>query len=129
MVRETVLYYNPQKTSHAAKLKSVFVRMGIRIKNISTDQLDETVGCLLGIDGFEPSGRKDRAEAVNEEVLVLKNFSDSRIDELLMQLRKAGVPRIALKAVVTEHNVGWTFRELYEEIKKEHEQMSGKNDN
>lgn len=42
-----------------------------------------------------------------------------------MQMRKAGVPKINLKAVVTEHNIGWTFRQLYEEIKKEHEQMSG----
>ena len=54
----------------------------------------------------------------------MHNFSSRRIDELLLNLRRAGVPRIALKAVVTEHNSGWTFRHLYEEIKKEHEAMT-----
>lgn len=142
MIKETVLYYNPNKAAHGAKLKSVFVRMGIRIKNISEAQLDETVGCLAGVNGFEAAcagGSRDSLEAaditgeinisggaaIDEEVLVMKDFSDRRLNELLMQMRKAGVPKINLKAVVTEHNIGWTFRQLYEEIKKEHEQMSG----
>lgn len=141
MMKETVLYYNPNKAAHAAKLKSVFVRMGIRIKNISEVQLDETVGYLSGVNGFEavseggsgeqPEGSDITGEAdngvgaIDEEMLVMKDFSDRRLNELLMQMRKAGVPKINLKAVVTEHNIGWTFRQLYEEIKKEHEQMSG----
>ena len=41
-----------------------------------------------------------------------------------MNLRTAGVPRISLKAVLTEHNCGWTFYALYEELREEHEKMS-----
>lgn len=126
MMKETVLYYNPNKAAHASKLKSVFVRMGIKIKNISEDQLDEKVGYLVGLEGFEACENKTLDfDAIEEEMLVMKDFSDRRLNELLMQMRKAGVPRIALKAVVTEHNVNWTFRALYKEIKEEHEQMSG----
>lgn len=126
MMKETVLYYNPNKAAHASKLKSVFVRMGIKIKNISEDQLDEKVGYLVGLEGFEACENKTLDfDVIEEEVLVMKDFSDRRLNELLMQMRKAGVPRIALKAVVTEHNVNWTFRALYKEIKEEHEQMSG----
>ena len=61
---------------------------------------------------------------IGEEMLVLKQFSSRRIDELLLNLRKAGVPRISLKAVLTEHNCGWTFYALYEELREEHEKMS-----
>lgn len=126
MMKETVLYYNPNKAAHASKLKSVFVRMGIKIKNISEDQLDEKVGYLVGLEGFEACENKTLDfDVIEEEMLVMKDFSDRRLNELLMQMRKAGVPRIALKAVVTEHNVNWTFRALYKEIKEEHEQMSG----
>ena len=57
-------------------------------------------------------------------MLVLKQFSSRRIDELLLNLRKAGVPRISLKAVLTEHNCGWTFYALYNELREEHEKMS-----
>lgn len=126
MIKETVLYYNPQKAAHASKLKSVLVRMGIRIKNIAPSQLHETVGYLAGIDGFGPSEEdgQDKETAIQEEMLVLKDFTDQRLDELLKQFRKNGVPRINLKAVVTQYNAGWKFSELYREIKKEHEQMS-----
>ena len=55
MIRETVLYYNPNKAAHAVKLKSIFVRMGIRIKNVTPDQVHETVGYLAGMPGFEIS--------------------------------------------------------------------------
>lgn len=151
-IMETVLYYNPGKPEtmkHVAMMKSVLVRMGVRIRNVSADQVLETVGCLAGMDGFPAlaeggsgaaeadgangAGGADGAEGaggartlpeIPEEVMVLKQFSSQRLDQLLMSLRKAGVPKIALKAVLTEHNSGWTFYHLYEELKEEHETMA-----
>lgn len=131
VTKEMVLYYQPEKDKQdgndtkAAKLKSVLVRMGIRIKNISPDQTSQTVGYLAGYDGFEEQTGKE-AEPVEEEILVMKNFSSQRIDELLLNLRKAEVPRIALKAVVTETNCKWKFSDLYQELKKEHDALSKK---
>ena len=61
---------------------------------------------------------------IPEEVMVLKQFSSQRLDMLLAGLRRAGVPRIALKAVLTEHNSDWTFYHLYQELKEEHETMT-----
>lgn len=144
---ETVLYYNPGKPDtmkHVAMMKSVLVRMGIRIRNIGPEQVMETVGYLAGMDGFEaagagkavsadgelPAGDVPAASTVPEipvEMMVLKQFSNRRLDELLLNLRKAGVPKIGLKAVLTEHNSGWTFYHLYEELKEEHETMTAGN--
>lgn len=141
MNREMVLYYTPADTPNVAKLKGVLVRMGVRIKNISPDQTGQTIGYLAGLPGFSCGERADAASPAGEaarqqeaeraaappipcEVLVMHQFTSRRIDELLRNLRKAGVPRIALKAVVTEHNSHWTFYHLYEEIKKEHEAMT-----
>lgn len=131
-IQETVLYYGAGDAAHRAKLKGVLVRMGIRIKNVSPDQVTKTVGELLGDQplgqetDLEPEREIGQLPLIDEEVLVMHQFSGARIDELLLQLRKAGVPRIALKAVVTETNRGWSFYHLYEEIRKEHELMSGK---
>lgn len=143
-IMETVLYYNPGKPEtmkHVARMKSVLVRMGVRIRNISGDQVMETVGYLAGLPGFEPAGTAGNpAEAysvsesagitvplpeIPEQVMVLKNFSGSRIDELLAGLRKAGVPKIELKAVLTESNSRWTFYQLYQELAEEHKAMMG----
>lgn len=135
-VFETVLYYTPEPSETAVKLKGVLVRMGIRIKNISQEQAGETIGSLLGITGYEKSNEGDRAAekeekeekvlpVMDQEMLVMHRFSERRLDELLMNLRKAGVPKIALKAIVTESNAGWSFGHLYEELLEEHQRMSG----
>lgn len=134
--KEMVLYYQPEQekisgnASKAAKLKSVLVRMGVRIKNISREQTGQTVGYLAGYDGYEETAlaEGEALPVVEEEMLVMKNFSSRRIDELLARLRRAGVPKIGLKAVVTETNCGWTFYALYEELKKEREAMTKKDE-
>lgn len=144
IMKEMVLYYNPAPAAYVAKLKGVLVRMGIRIKNIGPEQINQKVGYLAGMPGFtetekdvpqgeekeQPeseklSGREEPAPSIPEEMLVMKNFTNRRIDELLMNLRKAGVPKIALKAVITEQNSQWTFYQLYGELKSEHAAMSG----
>ena len=156
-MKEMVLYYNPGSGPHVAKLKGVLVRMGVRIKNINPDQVNQKVGYLAGLPGFteieaqpmdteverrpadteieaepvdteverRPADTEVTAVSMDEEMLVMKNFTSRRMDELLMNLRKAGVPRIALKAVITEQNSHWTFRQLYRELKEEHKTMTG----
>ncbi|WP_312428444.1 DUF3783 domain-containing protein [Lacrimispora sp.] len=131
--KEMVLYYQPEKdrqsgnVTKAAKLKAVLVRMGVRIKNISPEQVNQTVGYLAGFDGFEEKEQEDCPD-VEEEILVMKNFSNRRIDELLLNLRRAGVPKIDLKAVITDTNCKWKFYDLYLELKKEHDTMSEANE-
>ncbi|WP_077612961.1 DUF3783 domain-containing protein [Clostridium sp. Marseille-P2415] len=133
VMKEIVLYYQPEKDrqsgndTKAARLKAVLVRMGIRIKNISPDQLSQTVGYLAGFDGFLEQ-EQEECPAVEEEILVMKNFSNRRLDELLMNLKRAGVPKIALKAVITDTNCKWKFYDLYQELKKEHDTMSGEDE-
>lgn len=129
-VMETVLYYSPEDPPYVSKLKGVMVRMGIRIKNVSAAQVMEQVGALAGMKGFaktldqnEAPAQKEELPVIPEEVLVMCNFSRRRMDEFMMNLRKAGVPKIQLKAIVTETNCRWTFYHLYEEISEEHARM------
>lgn len=124
-MKETILYYTPQSFSHTARLKGALVTLGIRIKNISPGQVTQKVGYLAGMDGYQEQPVTEPLPILDQEMLVMHQFSSRRIDALLQALRKAGVPRIALKAIVTESNCDWTFYELYEELKKEHEAMSG----
>lgn len=122
---EMVIYYSPQKTKAAAKLKGVLIQMGVRIRSVSREQVYEKVGFLAGLDGFEEGqdAQVDGAQEMEKELLVLKNFTGQRMDELFLRMRKAGVGRIDYKAILTEHNVNWTLLDLYREIKKEHEAM------
>ena len=123
-IKGTVLYYTPERSDRTTKLKSIFVRQGLRIRNIREEEFNETVGYLAGIKGYEKADRSQEEREIPEEVLVMKGFTSRQIDDLLLGIRKAGLPKIALKAIITDQNAGWTFYHLYEEIKKEHEAMS-----
>jgi hypothetical protein len=129
VTKELVLYYQPEEDKQsgndtkAAKLKAVLIRMGIRIRNISSDQMNQTVGYLAGMDGFSETAF-EACPPVEEEIFVMKNFSNRRVDELLLNLRRAGVPKVQLKAVITDTNSKWRFYDLYEELKQEHDAMS-----
>ena len=126
-MKETVLYFTPKKTPQTAALKGLLIRMGIRIKNIALEQVNEQVGALAGVAGFEKSGATADPETVaklQEEMLVLCNFSETRLDALLQGMRKSSI-RIALKAMLTESNANWTFLQLYEELSEEHARMTG----
>lgn len=134
-LQEMVLYYQAadaaagrEKEKSVRMMKSVLVRMGVRIKNIGADQVLEKVGYLAGMEGYTPCPREVSKElpALSRDVLVMKNFTDGRIDTLLAGLRKAGVPKIELKAVITPQNAQWSFYELYQELEKEHEALQDK---
>ena len=131
---ELVLYYStgdPRMKKQEMMMKSVLVRMGVKIRNVAPDQVMESVGYLAGVPGFEKREVLQQPEAeekipqITEQMLVMKDFTSRRIDTLLLNLRKAKVPKINIKAIVTEQNAGWSFYHLYEEIGEEHRRMNG----
>ena len=65
--KELVLYYTPEKSAYDQKLKGVLVRLGIRIRNITPDQIYQKVGYLAGIPGFEEEPDTESKEAELKE--------------------------------------------------------------
>ena len=127
-IQESVLYYHNGDAKSAGKVLSVFVRLGIRIRRVEPDQVMEKVGYLAGLPGYTPVNQGEEAAEnpvpkIQESVLIMRNFSGGRLDYLLYNLRKSGVPPIPLKAVLTPSNAEWTFYQLYEELKEEHARM------
>ena len=118
--REKVLYFEPQPSEQTAALKTVLVRMGVRIKNVEAASAGQTVGFLLGRKGFAESGTS--AEAPSAPMLVLDGFTEKRLEILLREMKVHGVS-VPYKAIVTEHNIGWTLRALFAELVREHEAM------
>jgi hypothetical protein len=59
------------------------------------------------------------------EMLLMAGIPGSKMERVLLALKKAGVTKDCLKAVLTDTNLYWNALQLYEEIKKEHDMMSG----
>lgn len=120
----TVLVYNLSSKEQERKLKFVFIRLGIRIKNITKKDYLVPIGALAGITSVPENIPSYTGEGFSEEMLVMSGFPEKLLDEMLLRFRKEKIPKINLKAVVTPSNQAWNSLELYKEIKKEHEQMS-----
>ena len=144
-MKEMALYYAPENATNVGLVKGVLVQMGIRIKNLTLERCEKKIGYLAGLDGFEDESMvPDRAgiqgagqqaspvpvkyptaggEDINEELLVLCGFTEERLEQLLGRLKKAGVPRSVMKAIVTESNAHWTVYELYGHLAEERRQI------
>ena len=130
-MKEMVLYYAPENAVHVSVVKGVLVQMGIKIKNLTPERCEKKIGYLAGLDGFENEDmvsdstdvpgveQQNSPIPINEELLVLCGFTEKRLDRLLERLRKAGVPKSVMKAIVTESNAHWTVHELYGHLMEE----------
>ena len=88
---------------------------GVKIRNVAPDQVLE-VWDIWQVCPDLKSGKyqktletEEKLPEITEPMLVMRDFTGRRIDTLLLNLRKAKVPKINLKAIVTEQNAGWSF--------------------
>lgn len=116
---ELVLLYRPNVLEEFPALRAVLTRLGIALRPVSPAQAHETVGFLAGLSGFSQRPAPAVVPAISDPVLILCGFASDRLDLLLGGLREAGAPRFPYKAVLTEHNCGWTLAALYEELRGE----------
>ena len=115
---ETVLMYNCSGEQWA-KLRQIFLMLRVRIRPVEADQYGLTLEDLLG--------RSEEKATVEEEfsdpMLVFCNLPHEKLDHLLTAMGRAGLPRIALKAMLTPTNRTWTSQQLWTELRREHEAM------
>ena len=118
MATETVLMYNCNDEQWA-KLRQIFLMLRVRIRPVEADQYGLTLEDLLG--------RSEEKSPVEEEfsdpMLVFCNLPHEKLDHLLTAMGRAGLPRIALKAMLTPTNRTWTSQQLWTELRREHEAM------
>ena len=69
-----------------------------------------------------PEKNSGRSAPFTEEMIVMQDLSPRQFHGFLDGLKAAGI-RVPLKAVVTEHNAGWSSGRLCRELKAEHEAM------
>ena len=58
-------------------------------------------------------------------LLVFAGFTGAKLNQFLNAMYKQKIPRVNLKAMLTEHNVNWDSVTLHDELAKEHEAMNG----
>lgn len=125
-MNEIALFYNFSE-ERMGKAKFALLPLKIRTKAVSKSEYNHPLGYLVGIKEIEPAETEFDGNGFDEEMIVMHNFTSKTVDGLIRALNKCGVGRVPLKAVITPTNKDWNSVQLYNAVKADFNEMSGKN--
>ena len=118
MAGETVLLYNCSGPQWS-KLRQVFVMQKLRMKAVEPGQYGLPLAQVLEGSG-ETAGVE---EEFSDPMLVFCSLTGPQLDRLLGAMKRAKLPPIPLKAVLTPPHRDWTSQQLWQELRREHQAM------
>ena len=101
-------------------------KIGADVTAVNRRDYGQKIGTLAGISGFYKDGKIYDGPDFAMEMLVFSGMMPSQVDAFLAEYKATGLSTVALKAIVTPHNVSWTADALFRELMKEHFQFFGK---
>jgi len=119
-MKPTVLLFAFNDADKREKIARALLPLGLRIKKINKSDYRQPLGVLLGIAAAEAAAEYHGPD-LPHEMMLIAGCDDPQIHDLLDALRKAGIPKIHHKAVLTENNQYWNALELYAELNQEYE--------
>ena len=125
MANPVILFYNLDNEK-GRRLKLICLKHKIKIKVVPKTDYETAIGTLVGLPDIPaPTDSSEvTQEDFNDEMLVFHHFDNQLLDTFLMEFRKNNIPRVNLKAVLTEHNMRWNSYALHQELSAEHEAMN-----
>lgn len=115
---------SPEK---AAKVRFLCMRFAIRFQQVSPEQWGERLGVLCGLpedDAAEPLPLTDVPQDVPGEMMVMGLFPAGMASQFLQAMKRAKLPPVPLRAVLTPTNSQWTPPMLYRELQREREAVT-----
>ncbi|MCR4993769.1 MAG: DUF3783 domain-containing protein [Lachnospiraceae bacterium] len=123
-------------TDKLNSIKDLCAKLDINIELVGNNELGRTVLDIISEDDTKLSkGIKsangviisnDNTASLNiplmynmPEVMIFKGFDEQKLKYFLNEYKKAGIEKVALKAMVTPYNVVWTLYYLIEHLKEE----------
>ena len=114
-----VLMYNIEDGKRL-KIKLLCNKLNIRAREVEKSEFGLKISTLLGLDD-DQTVKPD--SDFDGEMLYLSDFYGSMLNIFLNQLKRQKTP-VALKAIKTESNIGFTSYELYKELCEEHKALN-----
>jgi hypothetical protein len=123
-MKEKVLIFGLEDKDTMTKMQRVLLLQKVGLRKIDPTDYEQTVGSLAGITGMEVSDRSYEGAPFPAPMMIFC-MGQQKMYRLLDGFRKAGVPSVDYKAILTPTNSQWTPLQLYGELEKEHQAMHG----
>ena len=125
-MRETLLLYNINDKKTRSVIQFIAVQMKIRVRSVTPSQYHMPLGLLaFGKEEDQKEYLTEVPAEFDDAMLVFAGISAGRLNTFLVQMAKKRVPKIDLKASLTEHNAVWNSVVLHDELVKEHASLHG----
>lgn len=120
-MKETVLLYHFEDKNRLSEVRIALMPLKLYVQEIEKQDYEQPIGIFAGVSGIS---RKDCAVGnIENEMLVLCGLTERKLDRVLQALKRRKLV-IPYKAVLTDTNKSWSGTELYNELVKEHQQMT-----
>lgn len=124
-MKDTILVYRlPEYIK--SKIQSIGKDLDIAIDEIDSHDIHQTMGYLLHLEGYQRQSQSSILTMMQEPFVFFALQKDNQLELLLQLFRLKGIPFIPYKAVLTQHNVNYTFSQLYQSVAKEYSYMTQK---
>ena len=117
---KVVLYNLGEDTSRGVRVRAILADLNIPAETVTAERLNEKVGHLAGLDGYEAAREKYTGTVPDTEFMLLCNLPEALLDKFLDAMQTDGL-RIDHKAVVTAYNRDMELHELMGDISEEHD--------
>ncbi len=125
-VAKVLLFNLGEDTVKGSKIRNILKEMGIEAVTVEKSEINRTVGYLAGFKGYNGDAEDYTGEGYTSEFMLMSSLSETQLDNFLAKMREADAV-IDHKAMVTETNKEWSFKQLIGEIEEEHETMQAWN--
>lgn len=119
-----VLYNLGEESSRGYRLRNILNELKFPYVTVTDRDLNETVGYLAGLDGFESMNDPYTGPAHTAEFMLMCNLSENQLDRFLAAMSETGL-KINHKAIVTKYNQDTPLIDLIERIEEEHNVLNG----
>lgn len=125
-MRECILLFGFDQIRQR-KLAARLLPARFRVRVVKEGELDLPVGFLAGIEELTPDTAEQKLSAavLDAPMILMAGVTSDRLDQVIRAVKQSGIGPVPYKAVLTETNQSWKAAELLEELKKEHEAITG----
>lgn len=124
-MKESILLFHAPEKKELLKIQKALLPLHIRVRTISKEQYHQPIGLLAGMKDLTPTEDASKGEELPAPLFVFCFLSEQRLDQVLHALRRCSSGPYPYKAILTPTNCEWDAFTCFEEIKKEHEKMTG----
>lgn len=122
-MKKQILLYNIKDKKRALDIRRVLMPLKIRIKQVAPSDFGQPIGYLADLDGFEACEDLSEDFSFDEEMMIMVGLTSFEIDQVIKGFHKRRIAGIPLKAILTDENQKWNSKNLYENLKEEHQKM------